>query len=396
MDLHPGEEIVFEGHPSWRGVLSFYVYGIGAAVIVGIVVGVDRRDSAIGSIVAVVGHRRSSSSSASCERIGDPLRRHHAAPAHPPRDPRQEHPADADRPRAEREHRPAPARPRSCASGRSTSTRPAPTTATSPSAASRTPTRSSRPSTARSAIAAEPAAVTSGREAAEDPARQTPASPRPNRRRGTRATQGRREFTLGDTPVPSRDERRLGARAAPRRPTGGRTSRRRPTRPPVRMTAASATAIPLYERYHDEEWGRPGHRRARPVRADVARGVPVRPVVADDPAQARGFRAAFANFEPEAVARFGDDDVERLLADAGIVRNRAKIEATIANARATVALHEDGGTLRELIWEHRPRPATRRRRRSPTCPRRHPRPSRSPRSSSAAASASSARRRSTR
>jgi len=68
------------------------------------------------------------------------------------------------------------------------------------------------------------------------------------------------------------------------------------------------------------------------------------------------FRAAFANFEPEAVAGFGDDDVERLMADAGIVRNRAKIEATIANARATVALHEDGGTLRELIWEHRPAP----------------------------------------
>ena len=44
------------------------------------------------------------------------------------------------------------------------------------------------------------------------------------------------------------------------------------------------------------------------------------------------------------------------MADAGIVRNRAKIEATIANARATVALHEDGGTLRELIWEHRPAP----------------------------------------
>ena len=54
MDLHPGEEIVFEGHPSWRGVLSFYVYGIGAVVIVGIVIGVAG-ETAIGSIVAVVG-----------------------------------------------------------------------------------------------------------------------------------------------------------------------------------------------------------------------------------------------------------------------------------------------------------------------------------------------------
>jgi uncharacterized membrane protein YdbT with pleckstrin-like domain len=54
MDLHPGEEIVFEGHPSWRGVLSFYVYGILASVVVGIVVGLIA-GSVLGSIVAVVG-----------------------------------------------------------------------------------------------------------------------------------------------------------------------------------------------------------------------------------------------------------------------------------------------------------------------------------------------------
>ena len=57
------------------------------------------------------------------------------------------------------------------------------------------------------------------------------------------------------------------------------------------------------------------------------------------------FRAAFAGFEPDAVARFGADDVERLLGDAGIVRNRAKIEATIANARATVDLRDAGTPL---------------------------------------------------
>ena len=54
MDLHPGEEIVFEGHPSWRGVLSFYVYGIVGAVVLGIVVGLIA-GSVLGSIVAVVG-----------------------------------------------------------------------------------------------------------------------------------------------------------------------------------------------------------------------------------------------------------------------------------------------------------------------------------------------------
>jgi uncharacterized membrane protein YdbT with pleckstrin-like domain len=54
MDLHPGEEIVFEGHPSWRGVLSFYIYGIVGSVVLGIVVGLIA-GSVLGSIVAVVG-----------------------------------------------------------------------------------------------------------------------------------------------------------------------------------------------------------------------------------------------------------------------------------------------------------------------------------------------------
>jgi DNA-3-methyladenine glycosylase I len=66
------------------------------------------------------------------------------------------------------------------------------------------------------------------------------------------------------------------------------------------------------------------------------------------------FRAAFAGFDPVAVARFGDADVARLLADAGIVRNRAKVEATIANARATLALRDAGTSLPEVVWAHRP------------------------------------------
>src|SRR6478736_221493 len=72
-----------------------------------------------------------------------------------------------------------------------------------------------------------------------------------------------------------------------------------------------------------------------------------------------GFRAAFADFEPDAVARFGPEDVERLMGDAGIVRNRRKIEATVANARATVDLRDAGTPLQTLVWSHRPaaRPA---------------------------------------
>jgi DNA-3-methyladenine glycosylase I len=72
------------------------------------------------------------------------------------------------------------------------------------------------------------------------------------------------------------------------------------------------------------------------------------------------FRAAFAGFEIERVAAFGSDDVARLMADAGIVRNRAKIEASIANARAALALEDV--SLSELLWSFAPEPRPRPRR----------------------------------
>lgn len=65
------------------------------------------------------------------------------------------------------------------------------------------------------------------------------------------------------------------------------------------------------------------------------------------------FRRAFAGFEPDAVAAFTEDDIARLMQDAGIVRNRRKIEATVNNARATVELRAEGG-LSHLIWSHKP------------------------------------------
>ena len=71
-------------------------------------------------------------------------------------------------------------------------------------------------------------------------------------------------------------------------------------------------------------------------------------------AKRENFRRAFANFEPDTVAGFDTDDVERLLADAGIIRHRGKITATISNARATVDLRTRGG-LADLIWSHKPR-----------------------------------------
>lgn len=65
------------------------------------------------------------------------------------------------------------------------------------------------------------------------------------------------------------------------------------------------------------------------------------------------FRAAFADFDPDTVAAFDDTDVERLMGDVGIVRNRAKVNATIANAAATVALRDEGG-LADFLWSFQP------------------------------------------
>ena len=67
-----------------------------------------------------------------------------------------------------------------------------------------------------------------------------------------------------------------------------------------------------------------------------------------------GYRQAFDGFDIEAVAAYGEDDVDRLLGDAGIVRNRAKVRSVIKNAQAALAMHEQGETLSELVWSVRP------------------------------------------
>jgi DNA-3-methyladenine glycosylase I len=107
---------------------------------------------------------------------------------------------------------------------------------------------------------------------------------------------------------------------------------------------------PLYEDYHDNEWGRPvtDERELfeRLVLESFQSGLAWITILR----KRDHFRAAFAGFDIEAVAQFDATDVERLLGDAGIVRNRAKIEAAVANARATLALHAAGGSLREELW----------------------------------------------
>ena len=119
---------------------------------------------------------------------------------------------------------------------------------------------------------------------------------------------------------------------------------------------AWAGSAPDYVRYHDEEWGIPVH-------GDVAffermtfeafqSGLSWLIIMR----KRAGFRQAFAGFDPEAVSAFGSADVDRLMADSGIVRNRRKIEATITNAGALRRLRdaEGEGALERLMWAHAP------------------------------------------
>jgi DNA-3-methyladenine glycosylase I len=113
---------------------------------------------------------------------------------------------------------------------------------------------------------------------------------------------------------------------------------------------------PLYVAYHDEEWGRPVTDERGLLERLCLEGFQSGLSWLTILRKRENFRAAFAGFDPEAMARFGKRDVERLLRDAGIVRHRGKIEAAIANARGTVALRENGTPLHKLVWAHRPKP----------------------------------------
>ena len=121
--------------------------------------------------------------------------------------------------------------------------------------------------------------------------------------------------------------------------------------PDGRLRCGWAGSAPEYLDYHDTEWG-------RELRGDQAMferlsleafqsGLSWITILR----KREAFRAAFCDFHPDRVAAFGEDDVDRLLGDAGIVRNRAKIEATIANARALLELDEP---FSELVWSFAP------------------------------------------
>lgn len=116
---------------------------------------------------------------------------------------------------------------------------------------------------------------------------------------------------------------------------------------------AWAATDPLLRAYYDTEWGMPvrderGLYERITLEAFQA-GLSWATILRKRPA----FRAAFDDFDPAAVAGYGENDVDRLMSDSGIVRNRAKIMAAITNARATVALRDDGG-LADLVWSFLP------------------------------------------
>jgi DNA-3-methyladenine glycosylase I len=111
---------------------------------------------------------------------------------------------------------------------------------------------------------------------------------------------------------------------------------------------------PLYVSYHDDEWGRPLHGdrdlfellTLEAFQSGLAWITILR--------KRDAFREAFEGFDPERVAAYGEADRARLLADPGIVRNRAKVDATIANAQAVLAMADAGTSLDEVLWAHAP------------------------------------------
>jgi DNA-3-methyladenine glycosylase I len=114
------------------------------------------------------------------------------------------------------------------------------------------------------------------------------------------------------------------------------------------------TTDPLYVAYHDGEWGRPVTDERGMYERLCLEGFQSGLSWLTILRKRDNFRRAFAEFEPDAVARFGEHDIERLLGDAGIVRHRGKIEAAIANARGALELRSAGTPLHELVWAFQP------------------------------------------
>jgi DNA-3-methyladenine glycosylase I len=129
--------------------------------------------------------------------------------------------------------------------------------------------------------------------------------------------------------------------------------------PDGRLRCAWHGNDPLYRAYHDEEWGRPvaddRYLFEKLCLEGFQSGLSWLTILR----KRENFRRAFANFDADALSAFGPADVERLLADAGIVRHRGKIESVLNNARRVWELREEAGSLAAFAWRYRPDPASR-------------------------------------
>ena len=120
-----------------------------------------------------------------------------------------------------------------------------------------------------------------------------------------------------------------------------------------------AGSDPLYVAYHDEEWGRPVGDDIRLFEKICLEGFQAGLSWLTILRKRDNFRAAFAGFDFAKIAAFGDDDVERLVNDAGIVRHRGKIVSTINNAQRALDLIDEAGSLAAFFWSFEPGPADR-------------------------------------
>ncbi len=107
---------------------------------------------------------------------------------------------------------------------------------------------------------------------------------------------------------------------------------------------------PLYVAYHDTEWGVPVHDDRKLFEFVVLEGAQAGLSWLTILRRREGYRRAFADFDPERVARFNPNDIERLLHDNSIIRNRKKVESTVANARAFLAVQAEFGSFDHYIW----------------------------------------------
>jgi len=107
---------------------------------------------------------------------------------------------------------------------------------------------------------------------------------------------------------------------------------------------------PLYVRYHDKEWGTPVHDERTHFEFLLLEtqqaGLSWRTILG----KREAYRSAFANFDPERVARYSEKDIERLLLDPGLIRNRRKLEAAVTNARTFLAIQDQHGSFDDWIW----------------------------------------------